>query len=326
MKGKGKEIKDTSPQITNGKINAKTTTTTAAANRPLLTTVTNMELLAQKASFALSLPPTKSTGSPSTSTAIAPTSTCTTLPVADANVNAEPLSTSNPIATSVLPAPKLPPSYPFIEEFTRKVKALPRSIPTAPKTHVLAQYAGYTEQPQNLTKDIPDEDLWKEFDTGLTNLIPNGAVETRTHLVMRGKYGLAGLVGLVRHLAYDRRMDCVVLEPKLERLIQAIDVVTARAGAKQPNKTATAQKKKRFQIPINPISPKHVTVLLPCRVVTNAHFRWLYVADWQNLSENKGKSADDFEAHWAEFEKQNKDELERYKQLSREKNSEASLF
>ncbi|KAG7090106.1 hypothetical protein E1B28_011718 [Marasmius oreades] len=44
--------------------------------------------------------------------------------------------------------------------------------------------------------------------------------------------------------------------------------------------------------------------------IQEKNLRRLYAADWQSLSENKGKSADEFEAHWDDFEQKNKDGLE----------------
>ncbi|KAI3613839.1 hypothetical protein WG66_013642 [Moniliophthora roreri] len=51
--------------------------------------------------------------------------------------------------------------------------------------------------------------------------------------------------------------------------------------------------------------------------------KWLYCSDWKEKPENKEKTMDEFEDHWAWFEKNEKDELCKYQELSRKKNSEA---
>ena len=42
-------------------------------------------------------------------------------------------------------------------------------------------------------------------------------------LVVRGKFGLVGLVSLLEHLMQDCRVDAGLLEGKVKRLLEAID-------------------------------------------------------------------------------------------------------
>ncbi|KAG7093186.1 hypothetical protein E1B28_006875 [Marasmius oreades] len=302
QKGKAKEV-----QITNGKIQSKNIATSTSTS-PLRISI-DMNKLTKKAAFIIS----QASGLSSTSSGSTPPTSPPAVTVADTIVPDGSPTEPNTTITSELPARQTAPApIVFIEEFTRKVKSLPSSIPTAPKSHPLAVYADYVTQAHKKTEGIPTDDLWNHFDTLLTNLIPNGAVETRTHLVFRGKYGLPGLVGLVRHLAYERRMDCTVLEPKLERLIEAIDLVATAAvkdskpkSKAKPKKTTPVPKKLGFEIPTDLVCPK-----------------WLYAADWQQLPGNEGKSEEVFLEHWTSFEKENKADYQRYHQLSRERNVE----
>lgn len=73
-----------------------------------------------------------------------------------------------------------------------KVKKLPKAIPIANKTHVLAAYSG---SPEELTNNIlNDADVWETWDPMLNVLLPHNTDDMKG-LVVRGKYGLIGLVG-----------------------------------------------------------------------------------------------------------------------------------
>ncbi|KAK1215024.1 hypothetical protein PQX77_022374 [Marasmius sp. AFHP31] len=127
----------------------------------------------------------------------------------------------------------------FIEKFAAKVKGLPQSVPCAKKGGAFTQYSA--NDPSTYTKGIPTKELWPRFDTPLTLLIPSGDHEARKPLVTRGVYGLPALVKFLKHLVYDRGMDPFVLEPKLERLTETIDLVVAVLG-KRPEEPKAAAK------------------------------------------------------------------------------------
>jgi hypothetical protein len=102
-----------------------------------------------------------------------------------------------------------------------KVENLPRTVPVANKTNVLASYS---QPPQKLTSDIQnDADIWETWDQKLNVLLPHNINDLK-HLVVRGKFGLIGLVGFFEHLVRDRKVDEGLLEGKAKRLIDAINV------------------------------------------------------------------------------------------------------
>jgi hypothetical protein len=101
-----------------------------------------------------------------------------------------------------------------------KVKKLPKAVPLANKTHILA---GYSQSPQNLTSDIENNaDIWEIWDQKLNVLLQCNDNDLR-QLVVCGKFGLLGLVSLFEHLVQDRKVDKGLLEGKVKRLIDAID-------------------------------------------------------------------------------------------------------
>lgn len=77
--------------------------------------------------------------------------------------------------------------------------------------------------PKDLTKDIAnDADVWEVWDQKLNVLLPH-KIDDIKPLVVRGKFGLVGLVALLEHLVQDRRVDAGLLEGKVKRLVEAID-------------------------------------------------------------------------------------------------------
>ena len=111
------------------------------------------------------------------------------------------------------------PLSPVLEDLRRKVEGLPKTIPLAKKTHTLA---AYNCPPKDLTSGTLDDELWEIWDQKLNVLLPH-EMESLGALVVRGKYGLIGLVTLLEHLVRDRHLDAGLLEGKVTRLIQAID-------------------------------------------------------------------------------------------------------
>jgi hypothetical protein len=102
-----------------------------------------------------------------------------------------------------------------------KVEKLPRTVPVANKTHILA---GYNQSPQTLTSDIQnDVDVWETWDQKLNVLLQCNNDDLK-RLVVRGKFGLLGLVCFFEHLVRDRKVDEGLLEGKAKRLMDTIEV------------------------------------------------------------------------------------------------------
>ena len=101
-----------------------------------------------------------------------------------------------------------------------KIESLPDTIPLAQRTHVLASFS---QEPKALTKDILlDEEVWEVWDQKLNVLLPH-SIEDLKPLVIRGQYGLIGLIRLLEHLIHDRKVSEGLLEGKIGHLIEAID-------------------------------------------------------------------------------------------------------
>jgi len=96
----------------------------------------------------------------------------------------------------------------------------PKSIPLAKN---MASLAGFGGDPASLTQGIPDLELWETWDPQLNALIPQ-AIPELSPLVTRGKYGLIGLVRFFEHLVEDRKLDAGLLDGKIGRVLQAIDL------------------------------------------------------------------------------------------------------
>ena len=108
----------------------------------------------------------------------------------------------------------------ILQTLREKVKKLPKHVPLANQTHPLASYS---LSPKDLTKDIAnDADGWEVWDQKLNVLLPP-KIDDIKPLVVRGKFGLVGLVALLEHLVQDHRVDAGLLEGKVKRLVEAID-------------------------------------------------------------------------------------------------------
>jgi hypothetical protein len=126
--------------------------------------------------------------------------------------------TALPPAASA-PSPSSQPSV--LSTLREKVEKLPRTVPVANKTHILA---AYSQSPQNLTSDIQnDEDVWETWDQKL-NVFLQCNDDDLKQLVVHGKFGLIGLAGFFEHLVRDRKVGEGLLEGKAKRLVDAIDV------------------------------------------------------------------------------------------------------
>jgi len=128
-----------------------------------------------------------------------------------------------------VPAPTSPPimhvqSSPppsILKTLRKKVETLPKSVPTAKKNGPLAAYCCDSME---LTKDITtDADVWETWDQKLNVLISHNIADIYP-LVTRGKYGLITLVQLLEHLVHDRKVDEGLLDGKVGRVIEAIDM------------------------------------------------------------------------------------------------------
>jgi hypothetical protein len=108
----------------------------------------------------------------------------------------------------------------ILKTLREKVASLPNTVLLAKKTHALASFC---QPPRTLTNDIAiDEEVWEVWDQKLNVLLPHN-VEDLKLLVVRGKYGLMGLVQLLEHIVHDRKVDEGLLDGKIGQLINAID-------------------------------------------------------------------------------------------------------
>ena len=107
-----------------------------------------------------------------------------------------------------------------LQVLCEKVNKLPKTIPLANKTHPLASYS---HSPKDLTLDIlNDADIWETWDQKL-NVLLQHPIDNIKPLVVRGKFGLVGLVSFFEHLVRDCHLDKGLLEGKVEWLIMVID-------------------------------------------------------------------------------------------------------
>ena len=110
--------------------------------------------------------------------------------------------------------------FTVLKTLREKVKNLPKLIPIATKTGLLA---GYCCDSRDLTKDIADNaDVWEVWD-GRLNVLISHSIPDLYLLITWGKYGLIVLVQLMEHLVCDRNIDEGLLEGKVGRVMEAID-------------------------------------------------------------------------------------------------------
>ena len=147
------------------------------------------------------------------------------------NVSLPSSDTSQPPSSSIVLNSKVPTALPSIPgslthpsvllTLREKVEKLPNTVPIAEKTHILAVYS---LSPQRLTSYREDDaDVWEIWDQKL-NVFLQGNDDDLKQLVVRGKLGLIGLVGFFEHLVRDRKVDEGLIEGKVKRLMDVIDV------------------------------------------------------------------------------------------------------
>ena len=74
-----------------------------------------------------------------------------------------------------------------------------------------------------MTRDVEnDADIWETWDPTLNVLLSHSNEDLKS-LVVRGQFGLIGLVGFFEHLVRDRKVDEGLLEGKVTRLVAVID-------------------------------------------------------------------------------------------------------
>jgi len=109
----------------------------------------------------------------------------------------------------------------LIVQLREKVNHLPKTVPLATKTHILA---AYNQSPENLTNYIQDDaEIWESWDRTLNMLLQHNP-DNMKQLVVRGKFGLKGLVDFFEHLVRDRNLDERLLDGKVKWILDAIDM------------------------------------------------------------------------------------------------------
>ncbi|KAK7015911.1 hypothetical protein VNI00_018997 [Paramarasmius palmivorus] len=219
-----------------------------------------------------------------------------------------PEPSSSTLATSR--SPSLPPANATIlEQFRELVDNLPARVPVAPKTHALA---AYSQDPSNLTADIAnDDEVWEQCDNALIDLIPADQTK-RQYLVVRGSYGLSGLVQYFEHLHEDRNVELCLMEGKISRVIEAINAfLAAPAPTKSNDKAPSVASGSKALGSAKGTSMKttKTTDIEPAKKRGRGSWaipalicpKWLYAADWKQKPENAKKSRKEFDAHWDEF-------------------------
>ncbi|KAG7086869.1 hypothetical protein E1B28_000173 [Marasmius oreades] len=156
------------------------------------------------------------------------------------------------------------------------------TVPLGTKTGLLG---GYSVDPATLTADCPEDGLvWESgWDSQLTRLIP-ADISQVCPLVLRGKYGLMGLVKLMEHLVRDRKVAESLLEQKVKRLLAAIDQVTERQVTSSSTAVITTKAAPRKRNRGSWAIPKHVCP------------KWEYAVDWK--IQNPHGTMKEFEKEW----------------------------
>lgn len=140
------------------------------------------------------------------------------MPSTDSTPMAVSMPNPSPI-NATMPAQSSAP-FTILKTLREKVEQLPKSVPTAKKTSLLA---GYCCDSKELTKDIiADVDVWETWDQRLNVLISHNIPDIHP-LVTRGKYGLIALVQFLEHLVRDRKINEGLLDGKIGRVMEAID-------------------------------------------------------------------------------------------------------
>ena len=95
--------------------------------------------------------------------------------------------------------------------------SLPDTVPLATAADTLAQFSG------DPTVDEDDEDAWQMVDKTLNRIIGYGAtIEEISTLIRRGKFGMDGLCIWLEKCVSTLRIEEVLLENKVNRLVEAM--------------------------------------------------------------------------------------------------------
>jgi hypothetical protein len=108
-----------------------------------------------------------------------------------------------------------------------RIEALSTDVGVADERHPLAAFAG---NPAGCVD--AGEDAWEKFDGPLNTLLQKPPEELQ-HLVRVGEKGLIGLCRLLKYLVTYHQVSGVLLEGKLERLMNAIDEVYVKPYGSQ---------------------------------------------------------------------------------------------
>jgi hypothetical protein len=117
-------------------------------------------------------------------------------------------------------APAASSASPVLGTLRDRVENLPDTIPIA---NNMGDLAGFSNDPAALTKGLPDNEIWEVWDPQLNALISQ-TISDIFPLVTCGNYGLIGLVRFFEHLVYTRNLDAGLLDGKIGRILQAIDM------------------------------------------------------------------------------------------------------
>ncbi|KAG7094796.1 hypothetical protein E1B28_005610 [Marasmius oreades] len=138
---------------------------------------------------------------------------------------------------------KNPVVFTILKTLRERVESLPDAIPLGIATGLLQRYS---VEPSTLTDGMPNDDpemLWDPeaggWDSEFNNLLPH-TISMIHPLVLRGEYGLIGLVCTMEHLVQDLGLDEFLLDGKVNCLLQAIDEVCNLLGTRVDNLTTIA--------------------------------------------------------------------------------------
>jgi hypothetical protein len=107
----------------------------------------------------------------------------------------------------------------LLSKFHAHIEALPRDVGEAGERHPLTAFSG---NPAGCVGE--GEDAWEKFDGPLNTLLQKPPEELQD-LVRVGERGLIGLCRLLEYLVTYHQVSRVLLEGKLQCLMDAIDKV-----------------------------------------------------------------------------------------------------
>lgn len=140
----------------------------------------------------------------------------------------EPLSTptsDNPLPSLPLPIPQHPhsdeppsPLHPLLKSLRQAIDGLPVDIPEATVSDALAVFSAPPfADPDN------DKGPFRAIDSALNHVIGFGtSPESLKTLILHGHFGMDGLFSYLKSCIEDIKIEPVLLEGKIERLIEAM--------------------------------------------------------------------------------------------------------